>query len=125
MGITKVAALDAFGFGLGGGVSYRLSAGLILVRKAGKVAWSVEASSFTDYSGTRKTLEITSDAASPVDKVLIVDDWSETGSQLRTAIALVEGLGAEVIGAACIHIETPVREDRSLIKYRLHSVLEW
>jgi adenine phosphoribosyltransferase len=124
MSITKVAALDAFGFALGGGVAHRLSAGLILVRKGGKVAWSVESASFTDYSGLEKTLEIASDAASPADKVLLVDDWSETGAQLRTAIALVERLGAEVVGAACIHIEAPVCKDPILAKYRLHSVLE-
>ena len=123
--ITKVASLDAFGFGLGGGVAYRLQTGLLLVRKAGKVAWSVESTSFSDYSGTHKTFEIASDATSVSDKILIVDDWSKTGSQLRAAIELLERLGTEVIGASCIHIEQAVRNDTKLAKYRLHSVLEF
>jgi adenine phosphoribosyltransferase len=37
-GITKVAAVEAGGFHLGGSVASRLGAGMVLIRKAGKVA---------------------------------------------------------------------------------------
>ena len=98
-GITKVAAVDAGGLGLGGGLAYRLNAGLVLIRKAGRIDWAVESASCIDYTGTEKTLEITRDALCETDRVLVVDDWSDSGGQLRTAITLVEQLGA-----ACLHI---------------------
>jgi adenine/guanine phosphoribosyltransferase-like PRPP-binding protein len=43
--------------------------------------------------------------------VLVVDDLSETGGQLRAAIAFIERLGATVVGAACLHIAASVRQD--------------
>ncbi|MET9275238.1 phosphoribosyltransferase family protein [Kribbella sp. NPDC003557] len=36
------------------------------------------------------------------DRVLMVDDWIDTGATARTARALVEDCGAHWIGAACI-----------------------
>lgn len=38
----------------------------------------------------------------PADRVLMVDDWADTGATARTARALVEDCGAGWIGAACI-----------------------
>jgi len=124
-GITHVATVDAGGFPLGGGIAYRLNAGLVLVRKGGRVDWDVESAVCTDFSGTEKTLEVASDAFSTLDRVLVVDDWSETGGQLRTTIALVERLGATVVGAACLHIGPGVSQDPRLAGYRLHCVIEY
>lgn len=123
LGITKVAGLDAMGFGLAGGVAHRLGAGLALVRKGGRIAWEVETVSFTDYTGTSQTLEIAIDAVSIRDRILIVDDWSETGAQLKAAAELLQRCGAVVVGAACIHLEPHVRQDAELSGFVLHSVL--
>ncbi|MGW7685006.1 phosphoribosyltransferase family protein [Kribbella sp. NPDC054772] len=38
----------------------------------------------------------------PADRVLMVDDWADTGMTARTARLLVEDCGAHWIGAACI-----------------------
>ena len=121
-GITKVAAIDALGFVLGSLSAAKLGSGLTLIRKGGKTAWDVTSLSFDDYSGQTKTLEIATDAFSPADRVLIVDDWSETGAQLQTAIHLIESFDATVVGAAMLHIENAVLELPTLLKYRLHSV---
>ena len=123
--ITHVAAVDAGGFPLGGGIGYRLQAGVVLIRKGGRVDWDMEAATCIDFSGKEKRLEIARDAVTSKDRVLIVDDWSETGGQLRTAIALVERLGATVVGAACLHIAPSVRQDPRLATYRLHCVVEY
>lgn len=124
-GVTRVAAVDAGGFALGGGVAHRLGAGLVLIRKAGKVAWEVESAACVDWSGTEKALEIARDALSASDRVLVVDDWSETGGQLRAAISLAERLGARVVGAACLHIGRSVCEDPRLAGHRLHSLIQY
>lgn len=124
-GITRVAALDAIGFALGGGVAQRLRAGLVLVRKAGKVAWTADREPFIDYSGEGKAFEVAEDALTPADRVLVVDDWSETGSQLRAAITLVERSGARVVGAALVNVDPRVRRDPRLGRYRLHAAMEY
>lgn len=123
--ISKVVALDAMGFALGGAVAHLLKTGLVLVRKGGKSAWIAETAEFTDYSHEKKNLEIVKDALKPTDKVLIVDDWSETGAQLKAAINLIEQLGAIVIGISCINLDRAVKEDEVLKKYKLHSVVDY
>lgn len=124
-GITRVATVDAGGFPLGGGIAYHLRAGLVLIRKSRRVDWEVEVATCIDFSGIEKRLEIARDAVAAADRVLVVDDWSETGGQLRAAIALVERLGATVVGAACLHIAPSVRQDDRLAAYQLHGVIEY
>ncbi len=123
-GVTKVAALDALGFVLGGGVAPLLGAGLILVRKQGKVPWHTRHTTFIDYSGKTKGFEIAGDAVTPGDRVLIVDDWSETGAQLTAAISLLEGAGSSVVGAALIGMDSSVAQAPTLSRYTLQSLLQ-
>lgn len=120
--IHKVLALDAAGLALGTLVAYHLNAGLIFVRKGGRTAWDTRSVEITDYSGKPKTLEIAIDALSGNDRVLVVDDWSETGTQLKGAISLAEMAGATVIGAAIIGMEDRVLHDKELSKYILHAL---
>lgn len=124
-GVTHVATVDAGGFPLGGAIAYCLNAGAVLIRKKGRVDWDVESVTGVDYTGTEKTLEICKDALTSKDRVLIVDDWSDSGGQLRLAIELVERFGATVIGAACMHITPRVRQNDQLAQYRLHWVIEY
>ncbi len=121
-GITKVLALDAQGFALGALAASILNSGLVFVRKGGKIAWQTQSVQIIDYSQTPKTLEIAVGALSIDDKVLVIDDWSETGAQLRGAISLAEQAGATVIGAAAIHIDDKVLHDDKLSPYLLHHV---
>jgi adenine phosphoribosyltransferase len=110
---------------LGGGIAHQLKAGVVLIRKGGRIDWNVESATCIDFSGKEKRLEIARDALTVSDRVLVVDDWSETGGQLRTAITLVERLGALVVGAACLHIAPNVRQDPRLAAYRLHCLIEY
>ena len=123
--ITHVATVDAGGFPLGGGIAFRLKAGAVLIRKGGRVDWEVASRSCTDFSSKEKQLEIARDAVTTSDRVLVVDDWSETGGQLSAAIELVEQLGASVVGACCLHIAPRVRQDERLSGYHLHWVIEY
>lgn len=120
--ITKVLALDAQGFALGALAASNLSAGLVFVRKGGKIAWETQTIEILDYSYQPKKLEIAVGALSRNDRVLIVDDWSETGAQLRGAISLAEKADATVIGAAAINMDDNVLQNERLSKYMLHYV---
>ena len=119
-GITKVLALDAQGFALGALAALHLNAGLVFVRKGEKIAWKTISIEVVDYSRTSKTLEIADGVLSATDRVLVVDDWSETGAQMRGAIALAEQSGATVVGAAAINMDDKALHDTTLSKYLLH-----
>jgi adenine phosphoribosyltransferase len=103
-GITKVAGIEARGFILGSGVALELAAGFAAVRKPGSLFPGEKLSRLTppDYRGVRTELRLQRDSITRGDRVLLVDDWFETGSQALTAGALVEAAGGELIGASVI-----------------------
>lgn len=117
--VDKVLGLEARGFILGAPVAYLLNAGFVVARKQGKMypdyeGKLVHSESAVDYSGKQKTLEIEN---SPTgiqkrDKVLIVDDWFETGGQGHAAINLVEKAGGVVAGIS-IMLDDMNREIRT------------
>lgn len=121
--INKVVSLDALGFVFGSLIAKELGVGLVLFRKEGKVPVEKNSIKFTDYTKIEKTFEVASKAIQLSDKILIVDEWSETGSQLKAAISLVEQCGGNVVGVSCFNIDKAVKEDLALSKYQLHSVL--
>ena len=123
--IAVVAALDATGFALGGAVACHLGAGLVLLRKPGKAAWVTLSEEFTDYSRTSSAFHLVSDAISFGQRVLVVDDWSETGAQAFAAIQLLERVGAIVVGAAFINVDPQVRADPRFQRYQIHAVLDY
>jgi adenine phosphoribosyltransferase len=99
--IDKVVAIEARGFIIAAPVAYRLGAGLIPVRKSGKLPWQTEALEYQLEYGTA-TLEIHVDAVEPGDQVLIVDDVLATGGTALAAIRLTEKLGASVVGVGVV-----------------------
>jgi adenine phosphoribosyltransferase len=110
-----VAGIDALGFILGTGLALRRGVGFVPVRKSGKLPGVVHRAELVDYAGARKTLELRDDAIRPGTRVLIVDEWIETGAQVMAAIRLIEGQGGVVVGVATIQIEVnertrPLRE---------------
>lgn len=116
-GVTRVVALATMGVPLGAGIALSLGTGLVLVRKAGLIPWPALKRACRDYTGTDKVLEVASDALGPGDRALLVDDWSETGAQLTAATALVEELGAEVLGFSLLHADEPARSHPRLRRH--------
>ena len=123
--VAKVAGLEGMGLAFAGAVAQELRSGLVLFRKPGLLAWDTLSVPFTDYTGEVKAFEITSDAIAPGDRVLIVDDWAETGGQLHAAIQMIERQHAEVVGAALVNIDSRVTRDPRFNSYLLHAVLEY
>ena len=103
--IDLVAGLDATGFILGAGLAARLNAGFLAIRKAGTVAAESETISFTNYTGRTGEMEVHKPALAPGARVVLVDQWIETGGTMRSSIALIERLGGVVAGVATICIE--------------------
>ena len=96
-GITHVVAIESRGFLLGAPVAQALGAGLLPVRKPGKLPSTTASVEYALEYGTDR-LEIHADACDQLAKVLIVDDVLATGGTASATAELVRGRGAEVAG---------------------------
>ena len=96
-GVTHVVAIESRGFLLGAPVAQQLGAGLIPVRKPGKLPSKTAAIEYALEYGTDK-LEIHADACDHAARVLIVDDVLATGGTAKATAELVRGTGATLVG---------------------------
>jgi adenine phosphoribosyltransferase len=122
---NKIVAIDALGFILGGAIALKTKKSLVLIRKSGKlpnVQEDLIKTSFKDYSNTEKSFEIIKNSIKNGDSVLIVDEWIETGSQIKAAISLIEGLGGKVIGISSIQADKNNSTDVLFKKYNLKPI---
>ncbi len=99
--VDKVAAIEARGFILGAPAAIALGAGLVPLRKSGKLPWETLSVSYELEYGI-DALEIHTDALAPGDRVLLVDDVIATGGTARAAATLVASAGAELVGLAAL-----------------------
>lgn len=121
---THVAAIESRGFLLGGPVANRLEAGLIPVRKPGKLPGPTETEHYSLEYGS-DALQIHRDAFGPGARVLIVDDVLATGGTALAARRLVERLGAEPIGVAVL-IELRFLDPRARLgNWPVHSLVRY
>jgi len=96
-GVDLVVGMESRGFIFSGPIAYQLHAGLVPVRKLGKLpAETVSVEYALEYGSN--TLEIHKDAISRGQRVLIVDDLLATGGTVRGTIELVERLQGEIVG---------------------------
>jgi adenine phosphoribosyltransferase len=103
-GITKVAGVEARGFVFGAAAAVRLGAGFVPVRKPGSVHPGPKAVHVSEPDWRRRELayELQRAALSEADRVLLVDDWAETGSQALAARSLIEECGATWAGVSLL-----------------------
>jgi len=96
--IDLVAAAEARGFLLAAPLALELDAGLVPIRKAGKLPFDTVSHRYDLEYGT-DTLEIHVDAIPRGADVLVVDDLLATGGTVEACCRLVEKAGGKV--AAC------------------------
>ena len=105
LAVDVVAGLDAMGFVLASALATRLKVGFLPIRKAGKLCVETDSVTFTNYSGRTQSMEMRLPAFGKGTKVLVVDQWVETGGTMNAAIDLVRRQGGIVAGLAAIAIE--------------------
>jgi adenine phosphoribosyltransferase len=93
----EVAGIEARGFLLAAAVGYATGAGVVPIRKAGKLPGETLRVDYALEYGTA-TLEVHTDAFTPGARVLLVDDVLATGGTAAAAADLVERAGATVVG---------------------------
>lgn len=97
LSIDRVVGVESRGFLFASAVAYRIGAGLVPVRKAGKLPWAVVREEYELEYGSDK-LEVHRDAIHPGERILIIDDVLATGGTAAATARLVETLGGVIAG---------------------------
>ncbi len=121
--IDVVAGLDAMGFVLGAALGARLHRGFLPIRKAGKLCVDTDSVSYGNYSGRTQDMEMRMPAFAPATRVLLVDQWVETGGTMDGAIRLVERQSGTVAGMTTIAMEENARTQTYRETYKVVSAV--
>jgi adenine phosphoribosyltransferase len=99
--VDAVIGIEARGFLLAAPVAYVLGAGVVPIRKPGKLPGPVHERDY-DLEYGSSTLEVHRDGLEPGARVLVIDDVLATGGTAAAAVHLVEQCGASVAGVAVL-----------------------
>jgi adenine phosphoribosyltransferase len=108
---TVVVAPEVTGLLLGPLVAVAAGAGFLPAYKDGGERRRVGASSWAetppDHRGQCLRIGLDASRLGPADRVLLVDDWVDSGAQLDALHRVVAATGAEVVGAAAVVTTCP------------------
>ena len=117
--VDLVAAIEARGFAIGGALAVQLGAGLLLIRKDGKLPGTTIAEDYAlEYGTDRLAMHV--DACAPGARVLIVDDLLATGGTALAATRLVRRAGADIVGARFIIDLPELGGGKALAEAKIH-----
>ncbi len=123
-GATVIVGPESRGFIFGTPVAASLKLGFVPIRKPGKLPREQVTEEYALEYGSN-TLCMHHDAIKAGDKVILIDDLLATGGTLQAAIHLVEKLGGEVVGIACV-IELLGLEGRKLLEgYEVYTEIKY
>jgi len=124
VGVDLVVGMESRGFIFSGPIAYQLHAGLVPVRKLGKLpAETVSVEYALEYGSN--TLEIHKDAIGRGQRVLIVDDLLATGGTVRGTIELVERLQGQIVGLDFLVELLFLKGRERLREYTTTSVIQY
>jgi len=120
--VDVVAGIEARGFILAAPVALALDVPFVPIRKRGKLPHTTVAADYDLEYGTA-TIEIHTDAVSPGQRVLLVDDVLATGGTAAAACGLLEQVGGTVVGLSIL-IELSFLHGRNRLPNRkVHPLL--
>jgi adenine phosphoribosyltransferase len=121
-----VAGIEARGFVFAAALALRLGAGLLLVRKDGKLPGETIAEEYAlEYGSDRLAMHV--DACAPGARVWLVDDLIATGGSALAAVRLVRRAGASVAGASFV-IDLPDLGGAARLRdegFAVHSLIDF
>jgi adenine phosphoribosyltransferase len=123
-GITHVVGIESRGFILGAPIAQHLGAAFVPVRKPGKLPSTVEREEYALEYGL-DALEVHRDALGDGNRVLIADDVLATGGTARAAWAVIERLGAHVVGCTFLMVLSLLPGAASLAGRRVETLITY
>ena len=123
-GIEVVAGIESRGFLLATAVAYTLKAGVVPIRKKGKLPRQTVSASY-DLEYGQDSLEAHRDAFAPGTKVLLIDDVLATGGTAQAASRVLTDLKGDIRGTAFL-IELGFLKGREKLNGRsVHSLITY
>lgn len=122
--IDKVVGVEARGFLIGAALAYRLGAGVVLVRKPGKLPSATFSKTYELEYGT-DTLEIHKDAFKPGEKILIADDLLATGGTMSAVVDMVNQLQGDIVECCFMSELTFLQGRQKLPEGKVYSLLQF
>ena len=122
--VTLVAAIESRGFLLGGPVAQALGAGIVPIRKVGKLPYTTRKVTYQLEYGS-DALEVHIDACANGASVLIVDDVLATGGTAAAACELIESVGGRIVGCSFLIALAFLNGASRLTGRRFESVLTY
>lgn len=121
--VDAVVGIEARGFIFGAAVAYKLGAGIVPVRKKGKLPHETFSVTY-DLEYGKDTLEIHQDAFQKGARVLIVDDLLATGGTVRAVADLIEKMGGKIVGIGFLIELLPLKGRAKLSGYKVVSLVQ-
>jgi adenine phosphoribosyltransferase len=112
--VAKVVGIEARGFVLATAVALELGAGFVAVRRPGgrHPGPKAELTAPPDWRGEQTIMRLQRHVIQPADRLLVVDDWAETGSKAMTTRRLIEACGGIYVGLSLLvdQLQPEIRE---------------
>ncbi len=122
--IDKVVGVEARGFIIGAALAYKLGAGIVLVRKPGKLPAKTFKKTYDLEYGT-DTLEVHTDSIKTGERVLIADDLLATGGTMAAVVDMVDAMGGELV-ECCFMAELEFLDGRKKLPAgKVYSLLKF
>lgn len=96
-----IVGIESRGFVVGSAFAGRTGLGFVPIRKRGKLPAEVHSHEYELEYGT-DCVEIHTDAITPGQPVIVMDDLLATGGTLLASIELLRRVGAQVLGCAVV-----------------------
>ena len=123
-GITHFAGIESRGFIFAAPLAAALGAGLVLIRKPGKLPRDVFTQDY-DLEYGSDTIEVHRDAVGSGDKVVVLDDLIATGGTASAAVDLLKQTGATVYELGAV-IELTFLKGREKIEgTEVHALIQY
>ena len=122
--VDVVAAAEARGFLFAGPLAMKLDAGIVPIRKPGKLPYDRHSYSYELEYGT-DTLEMHVDGVEAGQNVLVIDDLLATGGTVQACCEMIEACDASIVGCAFLINLAFLGGAEKLKKYPVFSLIEY
>jgi len=123
LGVELVAGIESRGFIFGAPLAVELGAGLVPIRKIGKLPSRTIRREYALEYGSNQ-LEMHVDAVRPGQRVLLVDDLLATGGTARAAEEMIRELGGTLAGAFFV-VELTALRGREQLEGKVLSLVQY
>jgi adenine phosphoribosyltransferase len=123
---NKVIGIEQRGLAMGSAIAYYLGCGIVPARSIAYLPDDYErpveylpSSKFAD-----RRLALVSESLDAGDRVAIVDDWLIQGTSVLAVSKVVEKLGAQIVGVACVINNLSETRRKLLGRPEVHSLID-